>query len=210
MTSRLFAVTIATASLAVIARSSIAQAAADRGAFIIIQRGDTVAIERFARTPDSVNVDLTVKMQARFVYVAKTARDFTIPQIALQVYLLNAPADAPPAQSAILTMKGDSVIAEITAGGQSQTQRIKTITGAVMIPPSSIAAFEQLTMKARAFERASAGKAIETSHPYTIPVFATAGGATLNATVVGVGADSMVVNVAGQDTGSKSIPSVGY
>ena len=199
MTSRLFAVTIATASLAVIARSSIAQAAADRGAFIIIQRGDTVAIERFARTPDSVNVDLTVKMQARFVYVAKTAPDFTIPRIALQVYLLNAPADAPPAQSAILTMKGDSVIAEITAGGQSQTQRIKTITGAVMIPPSSIAAFEQLTMKARAFERASAGKAIETSHPYTIPVFATAGGATLNATVVGVGADSMVVNVAGQE-----------
>jgi len=199
MTSRLFAVTIATASLAVIARSSIAQAAADRGAFIIIQRGDTVAIERFARTPDSVNVDLTVKMQARFVYVAKTAPDFTIPRIALQVYLLNAPADAPPAQSAILTMKGDSVIAEITAGGQSQTQRIKTTTGAVMIPPSSIAAFEQLTMKARAFERASAGKAIETSHPFTIPVFATAGGATLNATVVGVGADSMVVNVAGQE-----------
>ena len=199
MTSRLFAVTIATASLAVIARSSIAQAAADRGAFIIIQRGDTVAIERFARTPDSVNVDLTVKMQARFVYVAKTAPDFTIPRIALQVYLLNAPADAPPAQSAILTMKGDSVIAEITAGGQSQTQRIKTTTGAVMIPPSSIAAFEQLTMKARAFERASAGKAIETSHPYTIPVFATAGGATLNATVVGVGVDSMVVNVAGQE-----------
>lgn len=183
----------------VIATSSIAQTAGDRGAFIIAQRGDTVAIERFARTPDSINVDLTVKMQARFVYVAKTAKDFTIPQIALQVYLLNAAADAPPAQSAVLTMKGDSVIAEISAAGQSQTQRIKTTAGAVMVPPSSIAAFEQLTMKARAFERASAGKAIETSHPFTVPVFATAGGATLNATLTSLGADSMVVDVAGQE-----------
>ena len=78
-----------------------AQTAADRGAFILIQRGDTVAIERFARTTDSLTVDLNVKMQARFVDVAKLATDFTISRLAIQVYLPTAAADAPPAQMRI-------------------------------------------------------------------------------------------------------------
>jgi len=162
-----------------------------------MQRGDTVAIERFARTADSITVDLTVKMQARFVYVAKTAKDFTIPQLAIQVYLPNAAPDAPAAQTAMLTMKGDSVIAEIRGGSQNVTQRIKTVAGAVMQPPSSTASFEQLTMKMRALQRASAVNAFEAQH--SIPVVATGGGATLNATLTPVGSDSIVVNVAGQE-----------
>jgi uncharacterized protein len=197
MKSRLLsAVLLPAVCTSLLAATSFAQAVSDRGAFVMIQRGDTGAIERFARTPDSINVDLTVKTQARFVYVAKTAKDFTIPQMTFQVYLLNAAADAPPAQTAVITMKGDSAIAEIRGGGgQSQTQRIKTTAGAVMLAPSSMTVFEQLTMKARA----TPSTGVESSHPFTVPVFATAGGVTMNATVISVGTDSMVVNVAGQE-----------
>src|SRR5689334_8771507 len=104
-----------------------AQSSADRGAFILIQRNDTIDIERFARTADSLSVDMVVKMQARFVYVARLAKDFTISQMTIQVYPPTAAPDGPAAQTALLTMKGDTAIAEIRAGGQSQTQRIKTV-----------------------------------------------------------------------------------
>ena len=176
-----------------------AQTAADRGAFLLVQRGDTVAIERFARASDSIAVDLSIKAQARFVYVARTAKDFTIPRLTIQVFLPNAAPDAPAAQTAVLTMKGDSVIAEIKGSAQSpaQTQRIKTVAGAIMQPPSSIAAFEQLTMKLRAMQRASAVNAFEANT--TIAIFATAGGATVNAVLTPRGADSVIANVATQE-----------
>jgi hypothetical protein len=72
------------ASVAAAPLSSTAQAPAERGAFVMVQRGDTVAIERFARTSDSIAVDLVIKMQGRFVYVARTAKDFAIAQMTLQ------------------------------------------------------------------------------------------------------------------------------
>ena len=117
----------------------------------------------------------------RFVYVARTAKDFTISQMMIQFYLANAAVDARPAQTALLTLKGDSVIVEVGSGVQKQTQRIKTAAGAVMLPPSSFTAFEQLTMKQRA-----AGGAI------SVPVFATAGGATATVTLTPAGSDSVV------------------
>ena len=193
--------------LALAARQSPAQSAVDRGAFIFVQRGDTVAIERFARASDSLAVDLNLKMQARFVYVAKVAPDFSIPRLAIQVYLPTAAPGAPPAQSAVLTMKGDSVIADLSGGGQQRTQRIKTMAGAIMQPPSSIAAFEQLTMKLRSMQRQTAVNAFEAKQAVTIPIFATGGGATLNANLTPLGTDSVIVNVAGQEYRLKVDPS---
>ncbi|MGH7605263.1 MAG: alpha/beta hydrolase family protein [Gemmatimonadaceae bacterium] len=170
-----------------IARISAAQAV-DRGAFVMIQRGDTVAIERFTRARDSIAVDLTIKTQGRFVYVARTANDFTISQMNLQFYRPNAAPDAPPIQTAGLTLKGDSVIAEISGGGQKQTQRLKTVAGAVMLPPSSFTAFEQLTMRERAARQ-----------PVSVPVFATSGGRTATASLTPLGNDSVVATIATQE-----------
>ena len=154
----------------------------------MVQRADTVAIERFTRATDSIAVDLTIKNQGRFVNVGRIAPDLTFSSLNIQYYSPNAAPGAAPAQSALLTVKGDSVIAEIGSGTQKQVQRIKTTAGAVMLPPSSFAAFEQLTRKQR-----QSGKAI------TIPVFATSGGMTVNATVTPVGSDSAVVTAAGQE-----------
>ena len=168
--------------------SSAAQTSAQRGAFVMVQRGDTVAIERFVRTPDSVAVDLVIKMQGRFVYVAKTAKDFTIEQLVLQYYTPNSAADARPAQTAVLTLKGDSVIAEIGSGPQKQVQRLKTTAGAVMLPASSFVAFEQLTMKQRA-----------TGGSISVPVFATTGGATATVSLSPIGTDSLLATVANQE-----------
>lgn len=176
------------ASLVTASMPAHAQTVAERGAFVMVQRGDTVAIERFVRTPDSIAVDLVIKMQGRFVYVAKTAKDFTIAQMVVQYFQPNLTADALPAQTALLTLKGDSVIVEIGSGAQKQTQRLKTSAGAVMLAPSSFAAFEQLTMKQRA-----AGGSI------SVPIFATAGGATATVTLTPIGSDSLQASVGGAE-----------
>jgi len=182
-----------------IAAFSDAQTIADRGAFVMAQRGDTVAIERFVRTPDSIAVDLTLKMQGRFVYLARTAKDFTISQMNIQFYLPNAAPDQPPVQSAVLTLRGDSVIADVTAGGRTQTQRLKTEAGALMLPPSSITAFEQLTMRLRTVQRNASGQQFSATQPFTAPVFATSGGSTVKASLTPIGADSVVVNIGSQE-----------
>jgi len=173
--------------------NALAQTNADRGAFILVQRGDTVAIERFARTADSVAADLVVKAQGRIVYVGKIAPDFTFSRMTLQFYLPSAAPDAPPVQTAVLTMKGDSVIAEIGAGAQKQTQRLKTVAGAVMLPRSTTAAFEQLTMMLRAHK-----PPLGPTDSMTVPIFATSGGATVNVSLKPLGRDSVIASGAGQ------------
>jgi alpha-beta hydrolase superfamily lysophospholipase len=164
-----------------------AQAGTERGAFVLVQKGDTVAIERFARSADSLAVDLAVKMQGRFVYTATLANDFTIPRMILLYYRPNVSADVAPAQTAIITVKGDSVIAEVSAGGNTVVQRLKGAIGAVLLPPSSFTAFEELTMRAR-----SAGGAAE------VPIFTTAGGLNLIVSLKLVGSDSMTASFAGR------------
>jgi alpha-beta hydrolase superfamily lysophospholipase len=164
-----------------------AQAGTERGAFVLVQKDDTVAIERFARSADSLAVDLAMKMQGRFVYTATLAKDFSIPRMILLYYRPNVSADVPPAQTAIITVKGDSVIAEVSAGGNTSVQRLKGAIGAVLSPPSSFAAFEELTMRAR-----SAGGAAE------VPIFTTAGGVNLIVSLKPVGSDSMTASLAGQ------------
>ena len=164
--------------------SSRAQTATDRGAFVIVQRGDTAAIERFVRTPDSIAVELAIKMQGRFVYVAHITPDLSIDRMTIQYFMPNAPADAPPAQTALLTEKGDSVIAEVGSGAQKQTQRLKTTTGAVMLPPASLTAAEQLMMKMR-----------RAGHALSVPVFMTSGGVTTTASLAPVGSDSAVMTL---------------
>ncbi|MFL5509929.1 MAG: alpha/beta hydrolase family protein, partial [Gemmatimonadaceae bacterium] len=161
----------------------------DRGAFIMVQRGDTAAIERFVRTPDSISVDLTIKMQGRFLYVAHTLPDFSIDRVVIQYFMANAPADATPAWTSVLTLQGDDIVAEIGGGAQKQTQRLKTAVGAVMLPALSVTAVEQLTMKQR-----------RASEAMNLAVFATSGGITAMASVTPLGADSIIVATLGDES----------
>jgi len=165
------------------------QSPSERGAFVMLQKGDTVAIERFTRSAESLNVDLTVKMQGRFVYLASFGPNHTIAKMILSYHRPNVPADAPAAQTATITMKVDSLVAEVSGGGTAPvTQRLKAAAGAILTPPSSFAALEQVTMRARA----AGGRA-------DVPIITTSGGINLVVAVKAVGSDSMSATLAGQE-----------
>jgi alpha-beta hydrolase superfamily lysophospholipase len=189
---------LAIAAVLAISAFRTAQTSVDRGAFIMVQRGDTAAIERFVRTPTSIAVDLTIRMQGRFVYVAHTLPDLSIDRVEIQYFMANAPADASPAWTSLLTLQGDSIIAEIGGGAQKQIQRLKTAVGAVMLPALSVTAVEQLTMKQR-----RAGQAMH------VPVFATSGGITVFASLTPLGNDSVVVASVGMES-RLSVDQVGH
>ncbi|MFL5502171.1 MAG: alpha/beta hydrolase family protein [Gemmatimonadaceae bacterium] len=180
------------------AKPKAAHTSVDRGAFIMVQRGDTAAIERFVRTPDSISVDLTIKMQGRFVYVAHTLPDLSIDRVVIQYFMANAPASAPPAWTSLLTLQGDDIIAEIGGGAQKQIQRWKTAVGAVMLPALSVTAVEQLTMKQR-----------RASEAMNLAVFATSGGITAMASVTPLGNDSIIVAALGTES-RLSVDRVGH
>jgi len=91
----------------------------------------------------------------RFVYLARTARDFTISQMNIQFYLPNAAPDQPPAQTAVLTLRGDSVIAEISSRGQNQTQRLKTEAGALMPITLPLSCLADVTVALRSLRSTS-------------------------------------------------------
>jgi len=158
-----------------------AQGAADRGAFLIRSGADTVVIEHFARTGDSVQGSIRITGQPRQDYLARLGPGFTISTLALDVFRAGT-ADTVPMQRVRIAMVGDSAIVEV--GGA--VQRLSSTTGAVALLNNSFALGEQFTRRARA-----AGGSAE------IPAWALNGGATLMVSVRSVGADSMILTVAG-------------
>ena len=176
-------------ALVIVPSRTNAQSPTERGAFVMLQRGDTMAIERFTRTTENLSVDLMVKMQGRFVYLASFGPNQVIAKMILSYYRPNVPADAPAAQTATFSMRPDSLVAEVGGGGGALvTQRFKAAPGAILSPPSSFAALEQVTRRARA-----AGGSAD------VPIVTTSGAINLIVHVQALGTDSMTAAIAGQE-----------
>ena len=98
---------------------------------------------------------------------------------------------APP--RATMRLQGDSVIAEITAGGTTRTQRFASKPDALLLINASMAMFEPAIERAHV-ARTAPGDSLE------VPVFFVAGGQTVSAVVRVVSSDSVVVGMAGMET----------
>ncbi|MGH7593606.1 MAG: hypothetical protein ACRELE_07125, partial [Gemmatimonadales bacterium] len=122
-----------------------AQRTADRGAFLMRLGVDTIAIERFERTGDTIQGTISVTGQPRLVYVAVLGPAFSVGSLSLNVFREMA-ADSAPLQRIGIAMRDDSVFADING----MPRRFATRPGAAPLLNNSFALAEVLTRHARA------------------------------------------------------------
>jgi len=171
---------------ALLIRPSVAhaQATADRGAFVLLTGADTMVVDRFIHTADTLRGSISIKGQPRQDYVVALGPGESVKTMLLRVFKQDAaPTDA-PLQEILTTMRGDSAI--IQMGGN--TTRLGSKAGAVPSMNNAFAIMELFTRRARA----SGG-----TGDYWF--LALNGGVTLPLTVRPAGADSLVVGIAGQE-----------
>jgi len=162
-------------------RRARAQEAVESGAFLIRTAKDTVVIERFRRTATALTSTLTVQGQPRIEYTAVLGPRNTVPSLTIDVYAASATADDKPLQHVVATVKGDSVTVDAPTGSHT----IASKAGAIPSMNNAMALFEVLTRRAR--------QNGDTSVPY----FAMSG-QTVPVILTKVGADSLIVAIAGQ------------
>lgn len=160
-----------------------AQQPAERGGFVLRQGHDTLVIERFARTSEQITGTISTRGQPTVEYTAMLGPGPRVTSMLLLVRAANAAPDAQPIQRAQVTIGDDSVIAIVNGS----TQRMATRRGALPLLFNSFAVAELFTRQARA-----KGGAV------TLPGWVSSGGATLDVQLTPVGADSMLLTLAGQ------------
>ncbi|MEO8450262.1 MAG: alpha/beta fold hydrolase [Gemmatimonadota bacterium] len=165
-------------------------ARAQQGTFILRSGNDTISVERFTRTPTSLQTELLLRTASvRMGLTMDIGADGMVPKLESRVWGASDPATAPPKQLATITFRGDSVIVEISGSPQPAIQRLGTTAGALPYVNPSFAMVEVLIQRARRLGGASA----------VIPLFLVAGGQTTPATVKTISADSVSVAIGGGD-----------
>jgi len=158
------------------------------GQFVLRSGNDTIAVEQFNRTAGLLKSESLIKVvNARISFDMTIAPDGTVPRVVSRYWQATDSAGAQPRQTATFTIRGDSVIAEISAGGAPQTQRLVSKSGAIPYINPSIAVMEVVLERARKTGALTA----------EIPIFAVAGGQTFAAMVKA--GDSVVVTMTGGD-----------
>jgi hypothetical protein len=161
-----------------------AQGTADRGAFVALNGADTVVVDKFVWTADTLRGSVAMKGQARVEYVVALGPENTVRTMAIKQFKWGAaPGEAPTAE-VFTTIQGDSVIFQMAGN----TVRLGTKAGAVPSFNNSFAIGELFTRRARA----SGGSG---DYPY----LAISGAVTLPLTVRPIGTDSMLITIAGQE-----------
>jgi dienelactone hydrolase len=160
-----------------------AQGSPEHGAFVVMTGADTMIVDRFTWTADTLRGSVAMKGQARVEYVVSLGPQYTVRTIAIKQFKWGAAPGDSPTTEVFATMQGDSVIF-LVAGN---TTRLGTKTGAVPAFNNAFAIGELFTRRSRA----SGG-----SGDYWY--LAINGGVTLPVTVRPAGADSAVFAIAGQ------------
>lgn len=183
--------TIAALSLAALAACATTQpgtqagtttaAAPQAGTFHVIQRGDTIASERFTRTAARLDAQLGRRMGPRLVLGADLAPDASITRLEASTYT-GAAADTAPQQRSVATFRGDSVVVEVMGAG-ARTNRMATTRGVIPYVNPSPSLMEQILRRGRVLGGDSVA----------VPILVVGGGQTLPANVRFMGADSAVI-----------------
>ncbi len=170
--------------------AAAAPAVAQRNTFVLRSAADTIAVEHFSRTAQGLEAEVLVKaMGLRIGLSAAFGSDGSVSTLTSRAWSASDALDAPARQVAVLTFRGDSVVADMTAGEQKQQQGFATRAGALPLVNPTFSLFEVLLQQ---FRRAASDSA-------QYPGFMVAGGQTLAVTVRRQGADSVVLSMAGGD-----------
>ena len=165
-----------------------AQAAADSGAFLVLRGRDTVATERFVRTPTKLEGTLSIRNDKRTSerYAAVLAPDGTVPLIEVTVQEGADSGTTRPriVQRARVIFKEDSAAVDEIGRSGLVTRVMGTESGAIPYLNLSFALIEQAVRRARA-----------ANHGSSVPFFNLGGGQTLVARLSPVRADSVRMDI---------------
>jgi uncharacterized protein len=158
------------------------QAATERGAFVLRAHGDTVVVDRFVRTADTLRGSVALKGQPLVSYAAALGPGNVVRTLQMTVAKAGAAAGDPPAQRILVTMKDDSALVE--TGGS--TIRVATKAGAVPAFGNAFALYELFTRRAS-----------ETGGSGDYSYFSLNGAATIPVTVRPAAPDSALLALGG-------------
>ena len=180
---------IATATLVLGSpNGAAAQGARDSGAFVVRRGHDTVATERFTRTPTRLEGTLTLRNPKRTAerYSAVIAPDATLPLVEVTVLEGTDSGGAKPkiVQRARVIFKEDSAAVDEMGNAGIQTRVFGTEAGAVPYLNLSFALLEQAVRRARAANSGS-----------QVAFFNLGGGQTLIAKLSPLGPDSLRLDI---------------
>lgn len=165
-------------------------AAQEAAGFTVLQRADTVAVERFSLERYALAGSLTrsagVAARERVRYRVTLLEDGTAPLLELSAWRADDPEEAPARQTTRVIFKDDSVaIDEINRSSGVRTRLFPTSAAAVPYLNLSFAFLEQATRRAATADRDS----------LAVPFFNLGGGQTVTGMVRRLGADSATVQI---------------
>ena len=133
-----------------------ALSANDAGGFVVTLGADTVSVERFTRTPTSLEGDFVLRVpQTRVIhYSAELGADGTVLTFESSMRP-GAALSGPVAQHATVSFVGDSARIVTTAGANTANATIAARPGAVPVPAVIYALLEQGALQHRASGRDS-------------------------------------------------------
>lgn len=165
-----------------------AQAVADSGNFVVRHAGDTVVVERFARTATKLEGTLAIRNSKKTSerYSAVIAPDATLPLIEVTVRegVDSGSVKAKVVQRARVIFKEDSAAVDEVGGAGLMTRVFGTEQGAMPYLNLSFALLEQAVRRAW-----------KTQGDSKLALFNLGGGQTLSARISRVGSDSMKLDI---------------
>jgi len=184
---RIAALRLALVGLAWVLAPLPAQSGARSAALLLLRGNDTIIVERIQRTDTSVVAQVIGRGAPRMTLVSSLASGHLIGAMRFFAYGAGAPADAAPLQSGELRFDGDSVRLVIRQGVNERPMVIATKPGALPVVNNDFVLVEQAVRRARFL----GVRRLE------VPLFALAGGVTMDAVVDLFAADSVRFTVAG-------------
>ena len=161
-----------------------APGAPDNGAYVVMMGPDTVVVERFTRTADTLSARIAVRppggaAMQRVRFVAALGREQLVQEIQVSADAEDPTGNAAASATARVSFTTDSTgtVAHIGRAGSDQTLPMPTDAGAIPLINVSIALVEQVVRRARALPGDSV----------TVPLFQLQGGSTSTAHVRFVG-----------------------
>jgi len=159
-----------------------AQQTPGKESFVIRRGNDTVAVERFTRTPARLEGELALQGTPMQRFTAELAPNALVPRFEYSVQATGASA---PLVSATVVFRGDSALATVSAPGAPPEQRFAPGAGALPYVNLSGALLEQMVRRATVL----GGDSV------TVPFFAVANGQSFRATVRRYGTDSATITL---------------